>query len=46
MKDTAYTETLMCHELIMQASIAEDRIRNWGGESDNPQYKENKVATT
>ncbi|KAK9903886.1 hypothetical protein M0R45_000857 [Rubus argutus] len=29
-----------------EASIAEDRIRKWGGESDNPQYKENKVATT
>ncbi|KAK9934568.1 hypothetical protein M0R45_021705 [Rubus argutus] len=29
-----------------EASIAEDRIRKWGGESTNPQDKENKVATT
>ncbi|KAK9941039.1 hypothetical protein M0R45_017668 [Rubus argutus] len=28
-----------------EASIAEDRIRKWGGQSDNPQDKENNVAT-
>ncbi|KAK9903883.1 hypothetical protein M0R45_000854 [Rubus argutus] len=29
-----------------EASIAEDRIRKWGGQSDDPQDKDNKVATT